>query len=165
MVVRTAPSLEYSAQRAVERRGAVTYLPRFREWRTRQILPLFPSYIFVKNTDGQWHWLKDTSNVACPILIGDKPGLMSDEVIDEFRSREKDGVVHLDEMIMRRGQRVKMAGGGMVGCYGIFVGTRRRDRCAILFALLGGERVVTVPRSYVRAVSEKSNNSEVPIQA
>ena len=77
-----------------------TYLPRLREHRvvrgrrTEIQPPLFPGYLFVW-IETQWYAICSTPGVVRLIRAGDCPARVPDFVVDELRSRERDGLVEL----------------------------------------------------------------------
>jgi transcription antitermination factor NusG len=68
-----------------------------------------------------------------------------DRVIEELRSREKNGIIQLPKKPQPAGsgfslnERVRVRTGVMRGLFGLYAGQRPRNRVAILMQLLGGQ--------------------------
>jgi transcriptional antiterminator RfaH len=96
------PRQERAAQHFLGLNGFETYCPRLRVVRRshgRQIVTtpsLFPSYLFITIVVGWWsaRWCP---RVVRLILNGLTPAVVPDGVIDEIRSRERDGLVELPQ--------------------------------------------------------------------
>jgi transcription antitermination factor NusG len=80
--------------------GYEVYLPRLREHRTsrgRKIEvhpPLFPGYAFIA-VKLQWHSARWSVGVVSLIMNGGEPARVPDDVIEEIRSRERNGLIEL----------------------------------------------------------------------
>jgi transcriptional antiterminator RfaH len=117
-----------------------TYLPRIRIHRGRKsrVVPLFPSYLFVRIID-RWHTIESTIGVTRMIVSGGAPARLRDEELDKIRSREVNGVVKLPKPPGRyaHGDRIAIAKGSFRGHVALFEGMSAHDRCAVLMDLLG----------------------------
>src|SRR6516162_3676968 len=98
MVARTELRREATAQYHLERSGLKTYLPRFKEWRTKRVQPLFPNYIFVHNTTGLWWFIRTTIGVSKLLMRGTGPDTLPAKYIDDLRAKESDGLVQLRQL-------------------------------------------------------------------
>ena len=76
--------------------------PRLREQRTRHscrvevTLPLFPGYAFVV-IELQWHAAHRAPGTLGLVMNGGGPAHVPDSVIDELRSRERNGLIELTQ--------------------------------------------------------------------
>jgi transcriptional antiterminator RfaH len=145
---------EQVAAAYLKRAGFTTYLPRLRERRIargRKIEvkpPLFPGYLFVQIVNGWWsaRW---SPGVAAVLMDGERPAHLPDSIIDEIRSRERNGLIELPKRPLVKGQRVRVLRGAFFESAGLFDGTNGHDRVHILLTLLGAPRRVTLPRDDV----------------
>jgi transcriptional antiterminator RfaH len=111
--------------------------------------PLFRGYTFVL-IEMQWHAIQWQPGVLGLILDGDRPAKVPDKVIAELHARERNGLVELPSPSgFRRGDRVKIIRGPLIGLSGLVEGLRPQQRIEILLAVLGR---VGLPRSDVEAV-------------
>src|SRR5215475_559946 len=151
IVARTEPRREHIAQSFVKTlHNHQTYLPIFRDWRSKQIQPLFPNYLFIQSLTGLWWHLRSTIGVMTLIMRGEVPDLMPDSAIEVLQENEKNGLVQIQQLSLHRGQRVSIVGSAMNGHVGIFEKMSGRDRCRILFSMLGQEVRADVDVCYVR---------------
>ena len=96
--VHTHARAEFIAQKNLERQGYTTYLPLFRKTRkhARKIelvaAPLFPRYLFVKNTEegGVWSPIESTVGVSKLIKFGGTPAEIPKNIIDSLKNRENE---------------------------------------------------------------------------
>jgi transcriptional antiterminator RfaH len=150
LAAHTRSGQERLARDNVERDGHEAYLPLCRDLDSREVEPLFPRYFFVRRDD-RWFSLKTTIGVRGIVRRGSEPDHMPDEIVDELRSREDElGLVRLDDHELPTGCGVRVAGGPMMGRLGVYTGVSRNRRCDVMFDILGANRVVSVPREYLR---------------
>ena len=133
--------------------GYTIYLPRITERvvrRGRKVdvhQSLFPCYAFVLVVDHCW------SASRCPgvirlIMDGTQPARVPDSVIDDLRRRECNGYIHLPKPPgLQRGDRVYVRRGPLEGLHGLYAGQSGRERVAVLFSLLNGQRRVAIEMS------------------
>jgi transcriptional antiterminator RfaH len=139
--------------------GYTVYAPRLRETRiirhrkVRTTPLLFVSYAFVFIID-HWWAASRTPGVIRLVLDHDRPARVGDHIIEELRSRERDGLIELAEQPrFRPGDPVRVTKGAFAGRFGIFADQAPRERVAVLMALLGGGRVrVELPEAGIEAV-------------
>src|SRR5215467_4854786 len=85
------------------------YLPRIRI--RKRISPLFPGYVFVRLVD-RWYSIATLPGVIRLLMAGDRPARIADEIIQQIRSRERNGLVKLPQAPrLRRGQPVRVVRG------------------------------------------------------
>jgi transcription antitermination factor NusG len=154
--VRSEPQREATAAAFLGRAGYVVYLPRVREWRVRHgrrvaVTPvLFPNYLFVR-IELQWHRIRKTIGVSGIVTVSGEPAKVADTIIDDLKSRERDGYVALPEPpCLRPGDPIRVSGGLLIGATGLYSGMRGADRCAVLLAALG---TLVLPASSVEGIS------------
>jgi transcription antitermination factor NusG len=103
--------------------------------------------------DLQWHAARWTPGIVRIVLDGASPARVSDAVIAEIRSRERNGLVELPKPPQfKRGDAVRILKGPFVHHVGLYHGMKPRDRIEVLLSLLGGRQRVTLPRDDVEAL-------------
>jgi|SRR5215831_680238 len=146
-VVQTLPSRERLACEQLRLLGYETYFPRIRfkkqgRWRTQL---LFPSYGFLRIVDDRWWSARWAIGVIQLLSVGQKPGIVKDEIVNEIRAQEgKDGFVKLAKAAPKftRGLAVRIVGGKLNGQLALFEGQTKHDRIKVLLQILGGFAVV-----------------------
>ena len=99
-VARLEPRREQLALRCLGLAGYETYFPRLREHRIshgRRIEirpPLFPGYCFL-TVEAQWYAARRSIGVIGLIMDGVRPGRVADQIIDDLRKRERNGLIEL----------------------------------------------------------------------
>src|SRR6516225_4201690 len=97
-VARLVPHQERIALHHLNRVGFETYLPRLRERRIshgRKIEvrpPLFPGYCFLA-VEAQWYAARWSIGVIGLIMDGVRPARVADQIIDDLRKRERNGLI------------------------------------------------------------------------
>jgi transcriptional antiterminator RfaH len=155
--VRTQTRREDVAMRHLQLGGFEVYLPRLRVWRIshgRRIEtrpPLFPNYCFLW-LELQWHSARWCPGVAALIMDSVIPAKVPEAVIADLKSRERNGLIELpSKQGLKRGDRVRILRGPFSGQLALFADMKPRERVEVLFALLGSQRLVTLPRAHVEA--------------
>src|SRR6516162_5522143 len=88
------------------------------------------------------------------IMDGIKPARVADQIIDDLRKRERNGLVQLPKREMFHvGDQVRILQGPFAGHLGLYAGMRAHERVLVLLALLGGRQRVQLPKADVEAVS------------
>jgi transcriptional antiterminator RfaH len=135
--------------------GFQVYLPRMRAQRIlrgRRVEvtpPLFPSYCFVM-IELQWHAAHRAPGTLGLIMNGGGPAHVPDSVIDELRSRERNGLIELTKPRGPRvGSRVKVTVGPFAGQFGLYAGMKPHQRVEVLLTLLGGQQRVSLSREAI----------------
>lgn len=148
IVVTTEPKKEQFVGDNIARQKHEYYLPRFVEDGKPKLL--FPRYIFCR-VEGSWRFLTGTFGVISVISFGERPGIISDDVVEAIRSQEgPDGYVVLPQNpntpSLKRGQRIRLRNGPYLGYIGLYDGQTSKDRERVLLELLGRKIVVRVNR-------------------
>jgi transcription antitermination factor NusG len=87
-------------------------------------------------------------------MDGIKPARVADQIIDDLRKRERNGLVQLPKREMFHvGDQVRILQGPFAGHLGLYAGMRAHERVLVLLALLGGRQRVQLPKADVEAVS------------
>jgi transcriptional antiterminator RfaH len=129
--------------------GFTVYAPKLRERRTIRgrredsEVPLFPGYAFVA-IELQWHAARWCPGVIRLVMDGLRPAKVSDAVIEEIRSRERNGAVELPKRRLQYGDRVKILAGPFRGHLAMYAGMSTHERVAVLLQILGGQQRVTI---------------------
>jgi transcription antitermination factor NusG len=129
--------------------GYETYLPRLRthrmvHGRKLELRPaLFPGYLFVL-VEAQWYSARWSPGVISLIMDGDAPARLPQNAIDEIRRREVGGLIELERMCVKRGDRVRILKGPFKDHLAIYSNSGPRDRCEVLLRLLGSTQRVTL---------------------
>jgi transcriptional antiterminator RfaH len=120
-VSRLALNHERLALHCLTLAGFTTYLPRLRERRMshgRRIErrpPLFPGYCFTW-IELQWSAARWAPGTLGMIMDGTQPARVPDAVIEEIRSRERNGLIELPKPRgFRRGDQVRIIRGPVNG--------------------------------------------------
>lgn len=159
-VVQAQPNAEPKAVFHLNRQGFETYLPRYlkRRRHARRVdtvaAPLFPRYLFVSIDMGvqRWRSIFSTVGVSRIVCNGEMPTAVPDQVIENLRAREHDGLVKLDlRPSFRVGDKVRLLDGAFADCLGLYEGLKDGDRVALLLDLLGRKVRVTVDTDSVVA--------------
>jgi transcriptional antiterminator RfaH len=134
VVVRTQPRRELFAKHHIQRQAHLVYCPMLKKW-DGKIRTLFPSYLFVQISNGQWWFLKGTFGVAHPVMHCGKPAVMPEREIHKLKKLEGP-----DELIVmpdrfRPGQKVRVASGAFINQLGTCVADHG-DTVSVLFNFL-----------------------------
>jgi transcription antitermination factor NusG len=161
LAARTQSRREIWAAENVSRLGAEFYFPktleaerflqggvRRREFRIR---PLFPTYLFVRPADGQWHALLSAFGVVGLVLgSGGYPATVRDSAIAAIRRFEgSDGIVVLPKSGFHVNQSIRITRGAYTGFNGIVSSTPAKERCQVLLDFMGGKVKFLVPLSHM----------------
>ena len=137
--------------------GFKTYCPRIRTERPSRAREsstwLFPGYAFVW-IELQWHAARWSPGVIRLVSGGSaEPAKVPVSVIDDLKSRERDGFVMLFKPPgLTRGQRMQVTHGPLNGSIAIYQGMRGRQRVEVLLTFLGGQQRIVLHREDVRGM-------------
>jgi transcription antitermination factor NusG len=133
-VAQSQPRRETTAIRYLADAGVETYLPRIQE--RDRIVPLFPTYLFVRIVD-RWHVIKNCIGVTRVLLSGDRPAQLPDAAIVDIRAREsRSGLVKLPPKY-RIGDQVRIVRGTFRDHFAVYDGMTSRQRERVLLEFLG----------------------------
>lgn len=160
-VAHTQPHAEAKATAHLQRQGFEIYFPRYlrRRRHARKIetvaAPLFPRYVFiaVDAAAQRWRSICSTVGVARLVCNGEKPTVVSADVLKALRSREDaSGFIKLESRpAFQPGDKVRVLDGAFSSCLGLFEGMAERERIAILLDLLGRKVRVVLDTDLVTA--------------
>jgi transcriptional antiterminator RfaH len=143
-VVQVESQCEHTVRLLLARAKYETYMPRIKV-RGGRILPLFPSYLFVRIVD-QFYPVMWTPRVIRLLMSGDKPARLPEKTVDEIRKRQVGGFVKLPSPPrLRKGQHVRITRGYFEGQIAIYEGMTSKDRERVLLDLLGQKVSVELP--------------------
>ena len=139
--------------------GYEIYEPRLREQirsrsgrRIVRTPPLFPGYLFLWVVSGWWN-ARWSPGVVRLIMDGLQPARVSDAIINEIRSRERNGLVELPKLYgLKPSMRVRVVSGPLSEQIGMVAALRPHERVLVLLQLLGGQQRVELARSAVEVV-------------
>jgi transcription antitermination factor NusG len=142
-VVQTAPQHEHTVRLLLMRGQYETYLPRILV--RQRITPLFPTYLFVSLAEKRWYPILWTPHVTRLLMSGDQPTKLPENVVNQIRKRERNGLVKLPLHQLRKGQQVRIIRGSFEGQIGLYDGMSGKDRERVLLELLGQAVAVELP--------------------
>lgn len=120
--------------------------PRGKKKKVTSRVPLFPRYLFVQTTTGQWRFLTGCWGVSGIVMCGELPQTVPQHIIDQIRERETDGIIDLPPppALFAKDDQVRITDGPLAGWVGLYQGQSGKDRENILLHLLGGKQSVSV---------------------
>lgn len=134
-VAQTETQREGTAARFLKDAGYETYLPKIKI--QKRLLPLFPSYLFVRIVD-RWYPVNNTVGVINLLLAGDQPAKLKDEIVSNIRNKERGGIVRLPPKPgLKVGQHVRILRGSFENHVGVYDGMTGKERERVLLELLG----------------------------
>jgi transcriptional antiterminator RfaH len=151
------PNRERIALHLLARENFIVYAPRLR---VRRIVrgrredreaPLFPGYCFVW-IELQWHRARWCPGIRRLVMDGLQPARVSNAVIEEIRSRERNGAIELSKRGLKPGDSVRLLAGPFQGHLAIYAGMSGLERVAVLLQILGGTHRVTLAKGDIEVV-------------
>ena len=102
----------------------------------------------------QWHAAGWSPGVLRLVSGGGaEPAKVPISVIDDLKSRERNGFVVLPKPLgLARGNRMQVINGSLKGSIAIYQGMRGRQRVEVLLTFLGGQQRIILHRKDVRGV-------------
>ena len=155
-VVYSKPNREEYAQYHLQRKGIQVFFPRLRlptsSPKQRQIIPLFPSYLFVQLRIPTEHsavaWCP---GVKCLVSFNGIPAPLDDHIVHFLQGQAtEDGTIgaHVNLTV---GQEVSITEGPLEGLRGIIQHPPdAKGRVRVLMTLLNRDLTVTVPIAHVQ---------------
>ena len=151
-VAQTEPRQEHLARIWLMRSGYETYQPRLRD-RHGRIMPLFPSYLFVRIVSS-WYPVLWTPRVVRVLMDGEQPASVPDVVLLKLRRREVGGFVKLPRKTWRIGQRVRVMRGIFIGHIALYDGQSGDQRVRVLLELLGQQSRVELAADAIEPIPD-----------
>jgi transcriptional antiterminator RfaH len=153
----TAPHRESVARHFLQLAEFEVYFPQIRERRLAKtgkvevVRPLFPNYLFIR-IELQWCAAGKAVGVARLILDGERPAIVSDQIVEDLRRRERNGFVHLPRQSKyRRGDKLRIVAGPFCGRLVLCEGMTPRERVLVLLRMFGTERKIEVSQNAVES--------------
>jgi len=158
-VVRTHRKQEFRAEQNLLAGGLDVFLPRIRPPRARRarqrdVLPLFPQYMFVRYADVEsLHDVTFTRGIQAVLRVGECLATIDDGVIDFLRSRmDESQIIRVGEPV-RPGEQVVIEDGPFAALVGVVERLLPdKERVVVLLTLLRAQVRVEVPTDSVRTV-------------
>jgi transcription elongation factor/antiterminator RfaH len=156
-VVYAKSNREEYAQYQLQRKGIDVFFPRLRlpvaSAKQRQIIPLFPSYLFVHLSIPTEHaavvWCP---GVRCLVSFNGTPAPLDDEVVTFLKNQTTDDGIIGAQSNLAIGQEVYITDGPLEGLKGIIQHPPdAKGRVRVLMKLLNRELSVTVPLVHVNS--------------
>src|SRR5262252_5307625 len=142
-VIQTEAQREHAVRLLLMRAGFETYLPRTRV--RNRITPLFAGYLFVRLPPRCLWFVLWTPHVIRLLMSGDQPAQISEEIVNQIRKREHNGLVRLPIRRLRKGEKIRILRGSFEGQIGLYDGMSGKDRERVLLELLGQHVPVELP--------------------
>jgi len=153
-LIRTKSGKEQYVHRELSRRLPETFMPmleRRSRQRTVSLVPLFPQYLFARlELAAHYFEIRYMPGVVGFISTGCEPLAVTQTIVDNVRSRCRDGVVQIPRRSFQHGQHVRIISGPFCHFDAIFEGyLSGSKRVAIL--------ITTVEGSGVRVVADAAS--------
>ena len=155
-VVITKPRQEATAQFHLSNKGFDVFYPKLfipiRNTSGRQVVPLFPNYIFVHidvaSTDYfQVVWCRGVKKL---VSFGERPSAVEDSVVDFLREQADARGLIVATSILKIGDEVQIAKGPFEGLVGVIQEPPdAKSRVKVLMAILGRTVQVEVPANFI----------------
>jgi transcription antitermination factor NusG len=151
-VARIASRLEALVIASLEAEGFEAFAPKIHS-ANRRVIPLFFGYLFVRVVE-LWQPIDRAHGVIGLIKFGDTPARCPDVEIMRLRSRmDANGFIVLPRppgrSAFKAGDKIMIAKGPLAGLQGLHTGLSANERETVLLVLLGAQRRVAVPTSFV----------------
>jgi transcriptional antiterminator RfaH len=120
-LLNTKPQKEFRVERLFTEASFEVYLPKLKKGTS--LKPFFPCYEFIRfDYPGDYNLVKYTRGVKAVVRNETGPIPVPDQVIDEIRSREVDGLVVIPHGAgtPREGDEIEVTEGPLKGLHGIF---------------------------------------------
>ncbi len=150
-VAQTESQREGVAANFLKQSAYETYLPRI-VGEHKRVVPLFPTYVFVRIVDDQWYSARWTIGVIRLLMWDEVPAEVSDKIVTDIMKREgRNGLVKLPKPPgLQAGQPVDILRGSFANHLGVYDGMHSVDRVRVLLDLLGRKVPVTLPIGDIR---------------
>ncbi|NVM23754.1 MAG: UpxY family transcription antiterminator [Desulfobacterales bacterium] len=134
----------------------ITVVSKRRDRRKKIRIPLFPGYIFVRSDLNAYERLEIVKTIGVVRIVGNKDGPISvpDVAIDSLRIMVTGDNTVVTGTRLKKGDRVMVVEGPLVGVTGTFVRYRGSGRVVVSIEALGQYAAVDVPEEYVEQLPE-----------
>ena len=146
--IHSKPRQEERALENLQRQGFEAWLPLMevekvlRSKLTCVIEPMFSRYLFIRLDTEQTNWspIRSTLGVSKLVSFGNRPAVVSDELIEALKNMPKKE----SQRLIQPGQQVKIVSGPLRGLEGIYQQSDGEMRALVLIELLNKQhRIVT----------------------
>lgn len=150
IVARTKPAQERVAAVNVARQCHEYYLPYFRN-SDKRVVPLFPSYIFVRVFNMRFSFLNSTRGIGNVVSFGEQVATIASDNIESLMRSEKLGLVVLPSKNLKfvSNNRVRVIAGPLFDKVGLFVEYTGHERVRALFDVLGRRTMCTLNQNEI----------------
>ena len=134
--------------------SAVARAPYFTRTQDRDPAAALSGLLFPHRRGAQWYAARWSLGVIGLIMDGVRPARVADQIIDDLRKRERNGLIELPKRpALQPGDQVRILQGPFAGHLGLYAGSRAHERVLVLLALPGGHRRVELAKDDVEGVS------------
>lgn len=154
-VVYSKPQKEDCAQFHLQRKGLEVFFPRLLLPDTlrkrRQVVPLFPNYLFVRlQVPEEYHYALWSPGVKSLVSFNGTPAAIDEEIVGFLKQRATPEGLLTGRSNLTVGQEVRITGGPFDGLAGIIQDPpNAKGRVAVLMTLLNRQVKVDVPVRFV----------------
>jgi transcriptional antiterminator RfaH len=157
-VVYSKPQKEDCAQFHLQSKGLKVFFPRLllpeSAKRHKRLVPLFPSYLFVRFAirSDEYHYATWSPGVSRVVAFNGVPVSIEDEIVEFLMQQSDDQGIIAARSNLRAGQEVRITGGPFDGLVGIIQEPpSAKGRVKILLTLLNRPTKVDVPIRFVKS--------------
>lgn len=166
-VLYTRPRHEKAAARVLENKGFDIFLPLYttrHKWQDRikqVVLPLFPSYVFVRGGFDRWVQIVSTPGVCDLVRVGDQPAVISLAEIEGIRRLLETSFRVEPHPFLKSGDWVRVKHGPLEGLEGILTRKKNISRLVLSVEMLGKSAAVEVDAANVERIPARGANPAV----
>ena len=161
--VYTRARWEKQVSRLLEQSGVVNYLPLYKSvriWSDRKktvVMPLFPSYIFVKTTRREHPEVLKTPGVVRIIKFEGKPVVVPEKQIDAIKLLLSENIdIEAPAINPKPGDKLEIKKGSLKGLAGELVEYRGKKKIAIRLDAIDKSIIINIPLSYAKIMGKNS---------
>ncbi len=161
-VVYAKPRKEDSVIFHARRKGVEVFFPKlllpYTQPKRQKIVPLFPSYLFVRvDTPEQYDYVRLSPGVRYVISFNGTPAPLDDSIVSFLKQQADDEGILAARSTLEAGQEVLINDGPFAGLAGIIQNPPdARGRVKVLLALLGRHVKVDIPVACTESPSVNS---------
>jgi transcription antitermination factor NusG len=152
----TLPKFEKRAYLELAKQNVEAYLPVqkvFKQWSDRvkrQEVPLFPNYIFIRNTESDTMRALRTRGILRFVSFDGKPAIIADHDIEAIRKLESENPEVERNLV--EGASVRIIRGPLAGFVGKLFSKKGRVRFAVRVETIGQSLSLEVPAAYLEQI-------------
>jgi transcription antitermination factor NusG len=163
-VVYTHPRSEKKAANYLAEKGIEVFLPLhkiLKQWSDRKkwtVLPLFPSYLFVKINKEQYLDVLNTPKVSRYIYFEGKAATISDRQIEVIRAIiQAELPVEANREVVKKGDLVEITMGALKGLKGIAIEAGSNKKVQLRFDEIDFSLIISVPANKLKVIGQTDN--------